>query len=113
MTSSQKHYVTETVKKCSLPLFVKLAFDKVLRWKSYSSKDECVLQATVRTAISSVFQKLEYRHGKLLVSHALSYITQSKNGVSDLEMEDLLSLDDVVLNDVYQVGMDILARVEF
>mgnify|MGYP002804446735 FL=1 len=106
MTSSQKHYVTETFKKCSLPLFVKLAFDEVLRWKSYSSEDECVLRTTVRAAIASVFEKLEYRHGKLLVSHALSYITQSRNGISDLEMEDLLSLDDVVLNDIYQVGID-------
>ena len=102
MTSSQEEYVSETFAKCSLPLFVKLAFDEVFRWKSYSSEDECVLQATVRAAIASVFEKLEYRHGQLLVSHALSYITQSKNGVSDLEMEDLLSLDDEVLNDVYQ-----------
>ena len=109
MTLSQKYYVTKAFEKCSLPLFVKLAFDEVLRWKSYCSKDECVLQATVRAAIASVFEKLEHRHGKLLVSHALSYITQSKNGISDLEMEDLLSLDDVVLNDVYQVGIDILA----
>ena len=60
------------------------------------------MQATVRAAIASFFEKLEYRHGQLLVSHALSYITQSKNGFSDLEMEDLLSLDDEVLNDVYQ-----------
>ena len=104
MTLPQKHYVTVKFEKCSLPLFVRLAFDEVRRWKSYSSEDECVLQATVRDAIASIFEKLEYRHGKLLVSHALSYITQSKNGISDLEMEDLLSLDDVVLNDVYQVG---------
>ena len=115
MTEKQKHHVAETFKKCSLPLFVKLAFDEVFQWKSYSSEDECVLQATVGAAIASFFEKLEYRHGKLLVSHALSYITQSKNGISDLEMEDLLSLDDVVLNDVYQVGIDIYipARVAF
>lgn len=101
MTTSQKRCVTETFAKCSLPLFVKLAFDDVFRWKSYSSEDECVLQSTVRAAIASVFEKLEYRHGQLLVSHALSYITRSKNGVSDSEMEDLLSLDDEVLSDVY------------
>ena len=103
MTTSQKRYVTDIFAKCSLPLFVKLAFDVVFQWKSYSSEDECVLQTTVRGAIASVFQKLEYRHGQLLVGHALSYITRSKNGVTDSEMEDLLSLDDEVLSDVYQV----------
>ncbi len=35
------------------------------------------------------------------MSHALSYLTASKNGLSDAELEDVLSLDDVVLNDVY------------
>ena len=35
------------------------------------------------------------------VSHALSYLTASKNGLSDAELEDVLSLDDVVLNDVF------------
>ena len=82
---------------------MKLTFDEVFQWKSYSSKNECVLQGTVRAAIASVFEKLEYRHGQLLVSHALGYITRSKNGISASELEDLLSLDDEVLNDVYQV----------
>ena len=82
---------------------MKLTFDEVFQWKSYSSENECVLQGTVRAAIAGVFEKLEYRHGQLLVSHALSYITRSKNGVSDAEIEDLLSLDDEVLNDIYQV----------
>ena len=111
MTSSQKQYAVETFAKCSLPLFVKLTFDEVFRWKSYSSEDECVLQETVRAATASVFEKLEYRHGQLLVSHALSYITQSKHGVSDLEMEDLLSLDEEVLNDVYQYWTPPLRRL--
>ena len=32
------------------------------------------------------------------MSHALSYITASKNGVSEPEIEDLISLDDKVLD---------------
>ena len=45
---------------------------------------------------------MERRHGNILVSHALAYITASKNGLAETELEDLLSLDDEVLNDVYQ-----------
>lgn len=40
--------------------------------------------------------------GKILVSHALGYISASKSGLKEPELEDHLSLDDIVLNDVYQ-----------
>lgn len=40
--------------------------------------------------------------GKILVSHALGYISASKSGLKQPELEDLLSLDDIVFNDVYQ-----------
>ena len=32
----------------------------------------------------------------MLVSHALAYVTASKNGVSEPEIEDFISLDDKV-----------------
>ena len=37
------------------------------------------------------------------VSHALSYLTASKNGVSDPEMEDFVSLDDKVKKPTYSL----------
>jgi hypothetical protein len=44
---------------------------------------------------------VEHLHGKLFVKHTLSYITASRDGLSDLEIEDVLSLDDDVLNSVF------------
>lgn len=88
--------------KCPLPLYLKLAFDEALRWKSYTPEFDIYLEQNVRGIIDDMFQRLERRHGKILVSHALAYITASKNGVTETELEDLLSLDDEVLNDVYQ-----------
>ena len=40
--------------------------------------------------------------GKFLVSHALSYISASKSDLTEPHLEDLLSLNDIVLNDVYE-----------
>jgi len=54
---------------------------------------------------------VERNHGHVFVSHALSYLTVSKNGLSDVEMEDVLSLDDVVLNDVFQHWLPPIRRV--
>ena len=53
-------------------------------------------------SVFQLFERVENKHGWMLVSHALSYITASKNGVSEPEMEDLISLDDRVLDDIYQ-----------
>ena len=45
------------------------------------------------------------------MSHALSYLTASRNGLSDAELEDVLSLDDTVLNDVFQHWLPPLRRL--
>ena len=54
---------------------------------------------------------MEKTHGHIFVSHALSYLTASKNGLSDVELEDVLSVDDVVLNDVFQHWLPPIRRV--
>ena len=43
-----------------------------------------------------LFDRIENQHGKILVSHALGYLTAAKSGLSEAELEDLLSLDEKV-----------------
>lgn len=43
-----------------------------------------------------MLENVETNFGKTFVSHTLAFITASRNGLSDLELEDLLSLDDTV-----------------
>ena len=52
--------------------------------------------------LRKLFERVENKHGWMLVSHALAYLTASKNGISEPEIEDLISLDDRVLDDIYQ-----------
>ena len=47
----------------------------------------------------------------MLVSHALAYVTASKNGVSEPEIEDFISLDDRVLDDIYQYHLPPTRRI--
>ena len=102
LTAEQKKLVLDAFAKCPLPLYLKLAFDEACRWKSYTPPSESFLAPTVRESIDAFFDRIERVHGKILVSHALAYVTASKNGLTEPELEDLLSLDDEVLNDVYQ-----------
>ncbi len=81
---------------CSLPLFTKLVFEDIKRWKSYHPLELTHLQHTVGGTINKLFDKIEKEHGRLLVSHALSYIAAARAGLSEGELEDILSIDDEV-----------------
>lgn len=98
--------------QCPLPLFLKLLFDQTLKWKSYTPTNiHTSLQNNIKDSINKLFSDLERLHGTFLVSHALGLITVSKHGLSDVEIDDILSLDDEVLNDVYQYWTPPMRRI--
>ena len=111
VTQQQRELVISAFSNCPLPLFLKLLFDEAVRWKSYLPIEKCILQSTIKDSINAIFEKLERLHGYHLVSHALAYITASKSGLSDAEIDDILSVDDDVLNDVYQYWTPPLRRI--
>ena len=103
--------VDERLAQCSIPLYVKLVFDEIKLWKSYTHVQEKDLAKTVSTSINKLLGRIESQHGHILVGHALSYITASKSGLSEAELEDLISLDETVLNDVYQYHLPPIRRI--
>ena len=48
--------------------------------------------------ISLLFQKLEAKHGWLMVAHSLAYVTAAKTGITQSEVEDLISLGESPLD---------------
>ena len=73
--------LTSACQQCPLPLYTKIAFDEASSWKSHVSVNEDALGDTVTMLIGTLFDKVEKYHGKLLVSHALGYITAAKAGL--------------------------------
>lgn len=102
LTDEQRSYVLSMFEKCSLPLYIKLCFRKAITWTSFRPIEECQLEDTIRGCIDKLFRSLENKHGELFVARALGYVTVAKHGLSEFELEDILSCDDDVLNDVYQ-----------
>ena len=102
LTQEQVEVVSAAFSKCPQPLFLKLLFEEFVRWPSYKDLGEIKLPSTVVQAITNLFQELEGNHGQIFVAHALGYLTSGKSGLTEGEMEDILSCDDEVLNDVYQ-----------
>ncbi|XP_039275654.1 NACHT and WD repeat domain-containing protein 2 [Nilaparvata lugens] len=111
LTNYQWRLVANAIDKCSLPIFVKLVFAEICRWRSYTKPQDTHLASTVMDSIMLLFERVEKQHGRLLVFHALAYITAAKSGLSESELEDLISLDDKVLDDVYQYHMPPVRRI--
>ena len=76
---------------------------------AFCSRDAFASSSDLDRSMSmpSVYAQLERRYGPLLVGHVAGYITSSKSGLTESEIEDLLCLDDRVLGEVfsYQVGV--------
>ncbi|KAM7134751.1 NACHT domain- and WD repeat-containing protein 1 [Macrochelys suwanniensis] len=84
------------------PLLFKLAFNEARRWASYTLPSALTIATTAQEALHRLCGRLEKRHGTVLVAHMLGYIASSRNGLSDAELKDILSLDDEVLSEIYQ-----------
>jgi hypothetical protein len=86
-----------------LPLFVTLVFEIVSKWPSFHQPDLEFSKCTdIDKCIQYLFKYLETVHGELLFKRAIVYMSLFKNGISENEIEDILSLDDDVLYDVFE-----------
>ncbi len=101
--------IKERFKGCNSPLYVRLVFDQICVWKSYTANQ--IVPLSIDECIKALLNRVENAHGKVLVSHALAYVTAAKNGLSDSEVEDLISIDETVLNDIYQYHLPPIRRI--
>ena len=111
LSDSQMKIIDVALRACSLPLYTRLVFEEVRKWTSYMPLNQCILEPTVKGMISAFFENLEIQHGKILIQHALGYLTASRAGLSESEIEDVLSLDDDVLNDVFSFWLPPVRRL--
>ena len=94
------------------PLFLKLLYDIVGKWRSYDQVDSELLKCLkVDDIIFYRFGQLEKMHGKQLFRRAISYMTICRNGITDGELENILSLDEDVLYAVFEFSMPPIRRV--
>lgn len=102
ITEEQMELALTAFRKTPSPLFLKLLLDQARKWNWYTPIDSIHLTDTVPKAINTLFENLEKKFGCSLVSHALGYVTIGLGGLTEFEIEDVLSCDDLVLSDVYK-----------
>ena len=105
LTNEQKDQVSKLLQTAELyPLYINLLFNIVSNWNSFDKVPTNISQFNaIEACIKHIFQTMENDYGKLLVSRCLFYLTSSdESGISDVELEDVLSLDDELLNHLFK-----------
>ena len=105
LTVDQRNYALTQIEKEPTALCITLVARIVSNWKSLDkirSNDDMTLGDSVVDIIKHLFDSMKREYGTNLINAVVAFITLSKNGVSDLEIIDLLSLDSIVMNEVNQ-----------
>lgn len=104
ISTNQWSLIENMLSKATLyPLYIKIIFDILIKWRSYDVPDEkFLLCSTIDSTIKYLFELLEIEHGRLLFSRTIIYMTSFRDGISESEIEDILSLDDEVLYDIFE-----------
>ena len=97
LTQNQWKSVAVTLgRKTHRPLYLRLLMDELLKWHSY---DKTYLRSPPRDVTACIrrhFERLEELHGTVLVTHAFSLLAVSRHGLSQRELEDILSINEEV-----------------
>lgn len=103
LTEAQWSILDEIFKGAKLhPLYVKLCFDIIIKWDSFYEPDNAFKNnKKIDDCIRYLFNILEKEHGSVLFSRCIFYMSSFKNGISESELEDILSLDDQLLSNVF------------
>lgn len=89
-------------------IYLSLAIKIVEHWQS---SDAPQLASSLRGVVGQILDHVEMECGRTLCRLALGLITYSVRGVNDNEMEDMLSLEDDVLESVFQYHVSSVSRI--
>ena len=102
LTEHQLSTLVSATQNSPSPLYLKLAYAQTKQWHSYTPESETKIPGTISGILNAMFDALEQHHGKILVKHAFAYITATKHGLSINELQDILSCNEEVLNEVFE-----------
>ncbi|XP_013379764.1 NACHT domain- and WD repeat-containing protein 1-like [Lingula anatina] len=103
VSSEQKEAIMQAFRENRNLFLLKLLLDKAKLWKSYTSPEFLLVTPDIDGAVLGGVELLELKHGSQLIKNVVSYITLSGLGVTEQELHDLLSCNDEVMQEVYEL----------
>ncbi len=115
----QRALLDDAVLGCKLALYMRIATDMISPLRSSDDASAwCVARfgtnsfpLDVRALIRSELNEMAKESGQVLVRRLLRYVTLANVGLSMAELEDVLSLDDDVLDEVFEWWVPPLLRL--
>ncbi|CAG5117743.1 unnamed protein product [Candidula unifasciata] len=111
LTPEQKKVFRDSIERQPHPLYVELLVNIGKEIPSYMDAESIQLPGSCEDGIERFLDRLEGKHGRLLGSRACAYLVASSTGLSDCEMQDILSLDEDVLNEVFRDFHPLIRRL--
>lgn len=105
LTEEQLNVVVAAASKEPTILYLNLSLRIISRWTSFQDPSSLIIQPGVKGIINQILDGVGEKYGSVLVRAALGFITFSSQGVSDSEIEDLLTLEDDVMKSVNQYNV--------
>ena len=84
------------------PLFLSLLYEITRSWHSFNEEPDpdFLRKRSTRGAIKYLYSTLSKKHGQLLFERAMAYLRQA-GGLTERELEDMLSADNEVLQSIF------------
>ena len=80
------------------PLYIKLIYQYIKTWNVLTKPTEQFKGlCSIDDCINYLFDNLEKKHGKLVFSRYVFYLTALTNGITETELEDVMSIDNDAL----------------
>ncbi len=104
LTAKQKEKVLDSFLQSGSPLYLKILLEEAIEWHSYSiiEGEEYNYPKELDDLVTRLFTRLHTHshHSLPLVHYAFAYIACSKDGLSEPELFDILSLEADIMEDV-------------
>ncbi|XP_073498923.1 uncharacterized protein [Phyllobates terribilis] len=100
LTRLQRKILLESCAECPLPLYAVCSYMESYKWTSYTPEREILLFSDISKMFSLLLSRLEKNHGDQVIKKTASYISLSRNGITQEELLDLLSLDQAVMDEI-------------
>eukprot|EP01038_Epipyxis_sp_PR26KG_P015326 gene15326-20654_t len=102
LTQSQTEIIKTQISVEPTALYILLASEIVLDWRSTMVATVKDLPGGVHGLLEFLFDKISVDYGKCLTKFSFGFLTYSLEGISDGEMCDLLSLSEEVMTEISQ-----------
>ena len=102
LAQNQISFLQKGVNKNTSLLLVDMWMRVAYKWKSHDDVHQMTLPNSFDVAVDIVITQLIDQYGRQFISYAMLYISLCYQGISEQELEDCLSCNNSVLNEVYE-----------